>query len=104
MLKLMITGCVMIFVALVLQLLASVTVTVYVPATNPVMFCVVIPLLHKYCIGAVPPLNVSVVLPVLPPLHNGLTPVIVLITAPFWFTIVPAEVVVQPLASVTVTV
>ena len=94
----------MIFVALVLQLLASVTVTVYVPATNPAMFWVVIPVLHKYCMGAVPPLNVSVILPVLPPLHNGLIPVIVLITDPFWFTILPTELAVQPLPSVTVTV
>ena len=97
-------GCVMIFVALVLQLFASVTVTVYVPATKPDMFWVVIPLLHKYCIGDVPPLIVSVILPVVPPLHNGLIPTIVLITAPVWFTILPVEVAVQPLASVTVTV
>ena len=99
----MITGCVMIFVALVLQLFASVTVTVYVPATNPVLFCVVIPLLHKYCNGAVPPLTVRVILP-LPPLHNGFIPVILLIIAPVWFTTLPLAVAVQPLPSVTVTV
>jgi hypothetical protein len=97
-------GCVIIFVALVLQLLASVTVTVYVPAAKPPMFWVVRPLLHKYVMGAVPPLIVSVILPVLPPLHKGLIPTMVLITAPFWFTILPLELMVHPLPSVTVTV
>ena len=51
-----------------------------------------------------PPLIVSVILPVLPPLHSGLIPVMLLITAPLWFTILPVAVAVQPLPSLTVTV
>src|SRR4051812_17530485 len=38
------------------QLLASVTVTLYVPPTALLRFCVVAPLFHVYAYGNVPPL------------------------------------------------
>ncbi len=40
-------GCVTVTEAVAVQPLASVSVTLYVPATRPVRSCVVAPLLHK---------------------------------------------------------
>ncbi len=41
--------------AVPVQLLASLTVTVYVPAAKPVLFCVVLPLLQAKVYGVTPP-------------------------------------------------
>ena len=84
------------------QLLALVTVTLYVPAARPVLFCVVRPLLQAKVYGAFAPLGVRFIAP----LFN---PQLVLVTAE---EIVTAEepvtvmeaVAVQLLALVTVTV
>ena len=46
-----------------------VTVTVYVPADNPVMVAPVAPLLQLYVHGSSPAVSVEVILPSLPPLH-----------------------------------
>lgn len=46
---------------------ASVTVTIYGPAQTPVTFHVVAPLLHKYVYGAVPPVELTVNVPVQEP-------------------------------------
>ena len=53
--------------ATAVQLLTSVTVKVYGPAGTEGLFKVVMPLLHKYCNGAVPPVTVALVLPLLWP-------------------------------------
>ena len=44
-----------VYSAVAVHKLASVAVTVYKPAVNPVIVAVVSPLLHKYVIGATPP-------------------------------------------------
>ena len=51
------------------QPLASVTVTVYVPAVTPVMLAVVAALLHTKVYGEVPPDPIAVADPSLPPLQ-----------------------------------
>lgn len=68
-------GCVTTTLAVFVQPLASVIVTVYVPAPSPVAMAVVwaTPVFHKYVYGAVPPVMLSssrVAVPVVPPLHN----------------------------------
>lgn len=53
--------------ATAVQLLASVTVKVYGPAGTDGLFKLDVPLLHKYCKGAVPPATVALVLPLFCP-------------------------------------
>ena len=59
---------VIVALAVAVHPLASVTVTLYVPAASALRFCVVAPLLHKYVYGAVPPLAVTVAVPSVPPI------------------------------------
>src|SRR5690606_39637246 len=61
-------GSVTVTFVVVVQLLASVTVTVYVPASNPVAVAVVcaVASFHKYEYGAVPPDTVTVASPSFP--------------------------------------
>src|SRR6188474_327265 len=51
-------GCATVALAVCVQPLASVMVTLYVPAPRPLMSSVVAPLLHTKVYGAVPPLTV----------------------------------------------
>ena len=62
-------GSVMITLEVVVQELASDTVTVYVPAVTPVMLAVVAELLQANEYGAVPPDPLAVADPLLPPLQ-----------------------------------
>ena len=96
-------GCVIVAEAVLVQLLASVTVTVYVPAARPVRSCVVMPPVQKYVYGETPPLTVRSMEPVEEPLHNTFTCVVLKAKAG-GCVIVTAVVAVQPLLSVTVTV
>ena len=84
--------------------LASVAVTLYVPAVRFVAVAVVWPFDHKYVIEPVPPLPVAVAVPSEPPKQETLVWVVVTDTAVAGWVIVVLEVWVQPLASVTVTV
>ena len=59
----------MVTLEVVVQELASDTVTVYVPAVTPVMLAVVAALLHAKVYGAVPPVPLAVADPSLPPLQ-----------------------------------
>jgi len=66
-------GSVNVTFAVVVHPFASVTVTVYEPAAKPLAVAEVPPEgAHEYVYEPVPPLAVTVALPVLPPLHNGL--------------------------------
>ena len=56
-------GCVIVAPDVVVQLLASVIVTLYAPGANPLISLVVAPLLHKYVYGAVPLLTVKTIDP-----------------------------------------
>src|SRR5436853_129707 len=85
------------------QPLASVTVTLYVPAASEVISCVVAPLLHKYVYGDVPPLTVKLIEPVDAPLQSTLTCVWLNEIAVGSVIVMLLSVAVQPLASVTVT-
>ena len=62
-------GCVIVTDAVVVQLLTSVTVTVYVPAARLDAPAVVVTgvVFHEYVYGAVPPAGVTVAAPVLFP-------------------------------------
>ena len=62
-------GSVMVTLDVVVQELASDTVTVYVPAATPVMLAVVAALLHAKVYGVVPPVPLAVADPSLPPLQ-----------------------------------
>ena len=89
--------------AVVVQLFASDTVTVYVPATNPLAVADVAALLHAKVYGDVPPDPLAVADPSLPPLQ--LTDVFEALAANIAGSVmVTLEVVVQELASDTVTV
>ena len=50
-------GCVMVPLDCAVHPLASVTVTVYTPAVRPLIAWVVVPFLHIYVLGPVPPLG-----------------------------------------------
>ena len=97
-------GSVMVTLEVVVQELASDTVTVYVPAVTPVMLAVVAELLQAKMYGAVPPAPLAVADPLLPPLQ--LTDVFATVDAAntVGSVIVVLDVVVQLFASVTVTV
>src|SRR6185312_3244777 len=63
-------GCVIITCCVLIQLLASVIVTVYVPAAKPVAVAAVPPLGDQlYVLVPVPPLAVMVAEPFVPPLQ-----------------------------------
>ena len=66
-------GCVIIILLLDWHPLLSVTVTVYVFADNPVLFCVVCPPFQRYVYGDVPPLGVMLIDPVDAPLQSTFT-------------------------------
>ena len=53
----------------VVQPLASVTLTLYGPIAKLLRLAVVAPLLHKYVYGAVPPVAVTLAVPVVVPWH-----------------------------------
>ena len=69
--------------AVAVQLLASVTVTVYGPAISPVAVAVVCTgsVFHEYVYGPVPPAEVAVAVPVAPPKHFTLTWIVVTVSA-----------------------
>ena len=81
--------------------LASVTVTLYVPAVKPLTVVVVAPVFQKYVYGDVPPLTNTATLPLDCP-HVSLFPVTLHIGA-LGVVKVTLHTVVQPLASDTVT-
>ena len=96
-------GCVITTEAVVEQPLASVTVTLYVPAVRPVLSSVVTPppQLNEY--GAVPPDAVRLAAPVLLPKQRTLVPEMLAASGLAGCVITTEAVVEQPLASVTVT-
>jgi hypothetical protein len=97
-------GCVMLKVRVVVQPLASVIVTVYVPAQRPVVDEAVPPEgAQEYVYGAVPPEGITDAAPVHKPLHNMLVCVCVAVNAG-GCVMEYVRVDVHPLASVTVTV
>jgi hypothetical protein len=64
----------MVTVLVSVQVLASVMVTVYVPAASPVAVAAVPPDgAHAYVYAPVPPVTVTVAEPLVPPLHATLT-------------------------------
>ena len=66
-------GSVIVALMVAVQLFASVTTTLYVPAAKLLMSCVSEPLLHKYVYKGVPPVGVKLMLPVLLPKHSTFT-------------------------------
>ena len=86
-----------------LQLLASLTVTLSIPADKLLMVFVVLPLFQLYTYGPVVPVVVNTILPSLNPLH--VTSVIAGLTVNTGETVTTAEALaVQALALVAVTV
>ena len=83
--------------------LVSVMVTEYAPIANPEMSCVVAPFDQLYVYGDVPPETVRSIEPLLPPLQITFTCVFEADNRA-GSVMADADVVVQPLASVTVTV
>jgi len=63
-------GCVTVAVAVAVQLFASVTVMVYVPAVSPVAILDAAPELQEYVYEVVPPDAKALAKPLLPPLHD----------------------------------
>ena len=96
-----VAGLTVTFVAadVALQPLAFVTVTVYAPLAVALIDCVVAPVDHRYVKPA------GAVSATLPPAQNVVGPPAVMVGAGFAFTVttVAAEVPLQPVASVTVT-
>jgi hypothetical protein len=87
-----------------LQPFASVTVTLYVPAPSAVIELPVLPLLHAYVYGAVPPVTLlTVTRPFVKP-QVALVADSVAEDGPVVFETVALVETVQPLADVTVTV
>jgi hypothetical protein len=70
--------CVMVTVVVALQVLASLTVTLYVPTDSPLAVAVVLPLLQLYVYGWLPYFTPAVALPLLLNPHD--TSVIELLT------------------------
>ena len=97
-------GSVMVTLDVVVQELASDTVTVYVPAVTPVILTVVAELLHAKVYGAVPPAPLAVADPLFPPLQLMFVFTTELATTDVGSVIVVLDVVVQLFASVNVTV
>ena len=86
------------------QVLASVTVTVYVPAVSVLMLCVEAPLLQLNNSGNVPPLTVRLMAPSFPALQLTLAGTMLLMEGPLMLIIAVPEVAEHKLPSVTVTV
>ena len=81
--------------------MASVTVTLYVPAESPIISSVVAVLLHSKLYGAVPPVTVK---STVPSLSAHVASVATILAESIVGSVTSADaVVVQPLASVTVT-
>jgi hypothetical protein len=96
-------GSVIVVLDVVVQLFASVTVTVYVPATRPLAVADVAALLHAKVYGDVPPDPFAVAVPLLPPLQlTGVFEALAVNIA--GSVIVTLDVVVQEFTSDTVTV
>ena len=100
----MAVGSVMVTVSVSSQPLASVTVTVYVPAARLDAVAPVALFDHAYEYGAVPPEPLAVADPSLDPLQLALVGVPVLATTAVGSVIVTLAVAVHPLSSVAVTV
>ena len=98
-------GCDIVTEAIDVQPLASVPVTVYVPAARPVFAAVVVPLDHKNPTAPVPPVELAVAAPVELPKQRTLVgaPTLTLSAAAGWVIVTEATEV-QPFASVPVTV
>jgi hypothetical protein len=89
----------------VVQPLASVAVTLYVPAIKPLAVAVFWPLFHRYVIAPVPPVPAAVADPFAPPKQDTLVLVLIVTdTAVAGCVITAVAVLVQLFASVTVTV
>ena len=99
-----VVGSVTVAEAVVVQPLASVMVTLYVPAISPFISSVVAVLFHSKLYGAVPPVTVKSTVPLLPPLQ--LTPVATILadSPAVGCVTVKLCVAVHPLVSVTVQV
>ena len=97
-------GSVMVTLDVLVHEFASDTVTVYVPAVTPVMLAVVAELLQANEYGAVPPDPLAVAEPLFPPLQLTFEFTTELATNAEGSVMVTLEVVVQELASDTVTV
>mgnify|MGYP001571923378 CR=1 FL=1 len=97
-------GSVMVTLDVLVHEFASDTVTVYVPAVTPVMLAVVVELLHAKVYGAVPPVPLAVADPLFPPLQLMFVFTTELATTTAGSVMVTLDVVVQELASDTVTV
>jgi pyridoxal biosynthesis lyase PdxS len=97
-------GCVIVTVVDVVHPLASVAVTVYVPAVRLLLVAVVDPVFQRYEYPAVPFAANAVAPPVDPPLHNTLVVEGIEIVSGVGCVIVAVVDVVHPFASVAVTV
>ena len=96
-------ACVTVNVCVPVQPLASVTVTVYVPAARPVGFAVVPTFgFQAYVYGPVPPEGVTAIAPLFAPLQDRLVMLPVAVTG-VALLIVKVAVEVHPASSVTVT-
>jgi hypothetical protein len=96
-------GCVITTEAVVVQLLASVMVTLYVPAARFDKSSVVDPFDQLYVYGDVPPVTFKLAAPVELPKHNTLVGVVLALKPDAGCVITTEAVVVHPFASVTVT-
>jgi len=96
-------GCVTTAVAVVVHALASVAVTVYVPAVSVLMDAVVAPVFQLYVAVPVPPVELAVADPLLPPKQLMLVTDVVATNAAGW-VMATVAVAVHELASVAVTV
>src|SRR5439155_665168 len=100
------SGVEVVAVAVAVQRLASLTVTMYVPAPRLVAvdpFCTGL-VFHENVLLPVPPLTLAVALPLLPPKQSTLTCALMLaLNAVSGCVMVALAVAVQPLASLTVT-
>ena len=90
--------------AVAVQPLASVAVTVYEPAAKPVAVAPVAALLQAYVFVPVPPVEVAVAEPLAPPLHNTFVCAEIDADTAVGCVIVTVADAVHPLASVAVTV
>ena len=98
-------GWLIVWLALAVQPLISVTVTLYEPAPMLLRFCVVAPFDHKYVSMPVPPDTLKVILPVVAPVHlTSVEEAMLALNAEAGWLIIWLAVVVQPVASFTVMV
>ena len=97
-------GCVMVTLDVLVHELASVIVTVYVPADTPVIAAVVAALLHVYVYGDVPPIALAVAPPSDKPLQLTLAFTVAVADRIAGAVIVTLPVDTQPNESVVVTV